>query len=571
MGRRENGAQPYKETRQEQAEMGDTRFNERAWLAWLVKVRVIIISFLLAVELLIVNLTPNNVPVRLFITAVLVWYTVSVFFIVLASLWEDHRLQAKLQIFTDLAFVTVVVYLTGGMDTFFNFLYPLVIIVASILLPRYWAYLTAAVSFILFGAVVELTYFDKLPTFQTSPRGDSRSLQLVILVNFFAYLAVAHLASALAAKLRQAGRELQDKSGELLSLQALHENVIHSIRSGLITTDLEGRITLVNAPGQKLLERTASAVIGRHVSELFLDRLPHLEAFSARGEVRGLTPAGGEKTFGVTVTPLTVAELGAMGFVYTFEDRTELRRLEREVRMRDRLAAVGRLAAGIAHEIRNPLASISGSIKMLPQISPFNDEQKTLVDIITRESTRLNDIITDFLAYSREKSYKLSRVDLLPLLEDALVLIQNRSHSPELKIVREYATAQAFATVDSDRIKQVFWNLLGNAVRAMEGKGTITVSVRLTGEQWRVAIRDTGPGIPANLMEKIFEPFQSHFEGGTGLGLAIVYQIVQAHGARIYANSGAEGGAEFVLEILHAKAAELESLPEAHNAEVMHG
>ncbi len=549
--------------------MGDTRFNERAWLAWLVKVRVIIISFLLVVELLIVNLTPSNVPVRLFETVIVLWFTVSVFFILLHSVWQEYKLQAITQIFTDLAFVTAVAYVTGGIDTFFNFLYPLVIIVASMLLPRYWAYLTAAVSFILFGAIVELTYFDKLPSFQTSPRGDSKSLQVVILVNFFAYLAIAHLSSALAGKLRQAGRELQDKSGELLSLQALHENVIHSIRSGLITTDLEGRITLINAPGQRLLERTASSVYGRHVSELFLDRLPHLDALSAQGEVRGLTPAGGEKTFGVTVTELTVPEHGTIGFVYTFEDRTELRRLEREVRMRDRLAAVGRLAAGIAHEIRNPLASISGSIKMLPQISPVNEEQKTLVEIVTRESTRLNDIITDFLAYSREKSYKLTRTDLLPLLEDALVLLANQSHSDELRIVREYAAQQAFATVDPDRMKQVFWNLLGNAVRAMHGKGTITVSVKLIGDEWRIGIRDTGPGIPATLLDKIFEPFQSQFEGGTGLGLAIVYQIVQAHGARISANSSS-AGAEFVLEILHARAAEQPS-PELATAEVAHG
>ena len=551
--------------------MGDIRFNERAWLAWLVKVRVIIISFLVAVELAIAKLTPNNVNLRYFFTLVFVWYTISVFFIVLHSLWQEYKLQAIVQIFTDLAFATAVVYVTGGIDTFFNFLYPLVIIVASILLPRYWAYLTAAVSFICFGAVLELSFFERIPSFQISPRGDLKSLQVVVLVNFFAYLAVAHLSSALAAKLRQAGVELRDKSGELLSLQALHENVIHSIRSALITTDLEGRITLVNAPGQKLLERTASSVYGRHISDLFVDRLPNLESLSAQCEVRGLTPSGKEKTFDVNVTALIVPEQGTIGYVYTFEDRTELRRLEGEVRMRDRLAAVGRLAAGIAHEIRNPLASIAGSINVLSQVTPFNDEQKTLVDIITRESTRLNNIISDFLAYSREKSFKFSRMDLVPLLEDALVLLANRSQTKELKIVRDYALPQAFAAIDADRIKQVFWNLLENAVRAMQGKGTITVSIRANGDFLRIGIRDTGPGIPPNLTEKIFEPFQSQFEGGTGLGLAIVYQIVQAHGAKIFVRSTLGSGAEFILEILHAKAAEVEPEAAPVNAEVSHG
>jgi two-component system sensor histidine kinase PilS (NtrC family) len=536
--------------------MRNTKFNERSWLAWLVKVRVIIISFLLAVELLIVSLTPNNVSPRLFVNVILVWYTVSVFFVILLSLWDEYKLQAITQIFTDLAFTTAIVYVTGGIDTFFNFLYPLVIFVAGILLHRYWAYVTAAIAFILFGGLLELSYFEKIPSYQTSPHGDLKRLQATILINFCAYIALAYLSSTLAGKVRQAGLELKDKSGELLSLQALHENVIHSIRSGLITTDLHGRITLLNAPGQKLLQRTASTVYGRHIAELFLDRLPQLEAPSSVGEVRVITPSAEEKTLGIAVTALRVPDLGAIGYVYTFEDHTEIRRLEREVRMKDRLAAVGRLASGIAHEIRNPLTSIAGSIQVLSRVSPFNDEQKTLVDIIIRESNRLNAIITDFLAYSREKSYKFARMDLIPLLEDALVLLENRSQSGELHIVRKFSVREAYAVMDGDRMKQVFWNLLENAGRAMSQKGTITVSLDLVDDTWRIGFRDTGSGIAPQLLEKIFEPFQSNFQGGTGLGLAIVYQIVQAHGAKISVQSQQGKGAEFILEILHAKAAE---------------
>lgn len=551
--------------------MGYTRFNERSWLAWLVKVRVIIISFLLGVELLIVRVTPNLVPIRLFVAIVLVWYAVSVFFIVLVSQWQEYKFQAITQIFADLAFVTAVVYVTGGIDTIFNLLYFLVIIVASILLPRYWAYLTAAVAFILFGGLVELSYFDRLPSYQISARGDLKSLQVVVLSNFCGFMAVAYLASTLSTKLHQAGRELRDASGELLGLQALHESVIHSISSGLITTDLEGRITLLNASGEKLLERTTSSVYGRHISDLFLDRLPNLESPSTQVEIRGFTPGGTEKTFAMTTSPLAVPEQGTIGYVYTFDDRTELRRLEREIGMHDRLAAVGRLAAGIAHEIRNPLASIAGSIEMLSHSAPFHDDQRTLVDIIIRESSRLNAIISDFLVYSREKSYKFMRIDLVALLEDTLVLLANRSQSSELKIVRRYDVEHAWAAVDGDRIKQVFWNLLENAVRAMDRRGTITVSLAAADDCWSIGIADTGPGVPAKMLDKIFEPFQSQFEGGTGLGLAIVYQIVQAHGAKIRVVSRPEGGAEFVLEILQAKAAEEESTQGAAALEVSHG
>src|SRR5215470_7533743 len=163
--------------------MGETRLNERAWLAWLVKVRVIVISFLLAVELLIINLTPNVVPVRLFVSIILVWYTFSVFFIVLVSVWQEYKLQAITQIFTDLAFVTAIVYVTGGIDTIFNLLYFLVIIVASILLPRYWAYVAASIAFILYGGLLELTYFDKLPSYQISSRGDLKTVTIVVLSN----------------------------------------------------------------------------------------------------------------------------------------------------------------------------------------------------------------------------------------------------------------------------------------------------------------------------------------------------------------------------------------------------
>jgi two-component system sensor histidine kinase PilS (NtrC family) len=284
---------------------------------------------------------------------------------------------------------------------------------------------------------------------------------------------------------------------------------------------------------------------------LFLDSLPTVESQQAHGEVRFDAPTKFRKTVRVRVAALTVPERGELGYVYVFDDLTEIRRLEREVRTQDRLAAVGRLAAAIAHEIRNPLTSIAGSVSMLSGVPEMNDDHRRLLDIVTRESQRLNSIITDFLAYSRTKQYHFDKVDLIQLVEDTLTLMDHRMTAEKtgITIERRFPAGQAWTTADGDKIKQVFWNFCENAVRAMKGGGALTVSVELIGEDWQVGFTDTGAGMSAQQIEKIFEPFQSNFEGGTGLGLAIVYQIVQAHGGKVWARSKPGKGTTFVLRL----------------------
>jgi len=525
-------------------------FDERQWLAWLVKVRILILTFLLAIELAIARLTPAALPLRLFVHAILLWFSISIFYVLLLSFWREYRVQAVLQVLTDLALVSLVVYATGGVDSSLNFLYPLVIIVASILLPRVWAYLTSALAFILYGTILELTYFAILPSYSTT-HPELKALQAIIFVNLFGYLAVAYLAGLLADKLRQVDVKLKHTSGELENLQALHENIIHSITGGLITTGLDGHITLVNTAAQRLLERSEEELLNQPVQQLFLDPLPQVESEPAHGEVRWVAPNGYRKTFRVLVSSLAVPGRSILGFVYTFDDLTEIRRLEREVRMQDRLAAVGRLAAAIAHEIRNPLTSIAGSVSMLAGIPDLGEEHRRLLQIVTRESERLNGIITDFLAYSRGRQYRFTKVDLLPLLEDTLTLLEHRvgAQNSRICVVRKYAAREAWTSADGDKLKQVFWNFCENAVRAMKSGGTLTVTLEPSGEDWQINFADTGPGMEPQLIEKIFEPFQSQFEGGTGLGLAIVYEIVQAHEGKVFARSRPGQGSTFVVRL----------------------
>src|SRR5215831_15079429 len=527
-------------------------FDERNWLGWLVRVRIFILTVLLAVELAVAQFSPAPVPMRLFISTILLWYCLSLFYILLLSFWQEHQLQAALQVLTDVALVTLVVHETGGWDSSLNFLYPLVIIVASVLLPRVWAGLIAALAFILYGTVLELNYYEVIPSYCTTHPG-LKTLQAIIFVNLFAFLAVAYLAGLLTHKLRQVGVQLKDASGALESLQALHENVIHSISSGLITTGLDGRITLVNAAAERLLERSAAELPGTPVHQLFLDPLPSVESQESHGEVRFDPPTKFRKTLRVRVSALSVPEKGNLGYVYAFDDLTEIRRLEREVRIQDRLAAVGRLAAAIAHEIRNPLTSIAGSVSMLSGLPEMNEDHRRLLDIVTRESQRLNAIITDFLAYSRTKQYHFDRVDLIHLVEDTLTLMDHRMTAEKtgITIQRSFPVPQAWALADGDKLKQVFWNLCENAVRAMKSGGTLTVSVDKLGEDWQIGFADTGAGMTPQQTEKIFEPFQSGFEGGTGLGLAIVYQIMQAHEGKVWARSKPGQGTTFILRLHH--------------------
>src|SRR6204780_5299356 len=525
-------------------------FDERNWLAWLVKVRVLILTFLLGIQLAVAQFTPTTLPVRLFIGTILFWFTVSLLYMLLLSFWREHRLQASLQVLTDLVLVSLVVHETGGWDSSLNFLYPLVIIVASVLLPRVWAQLVAALAFILYGTVLELNYYAVVPSYCSTHPG-LKALQAIIFVNLFAFLTVAYLAGLLTAKLRQVGVQLKDTSGALESLQALHENIIHSISSGLITTGLDGRITLVNAAAQRLLERTSDDLMGAPVNQLFLDALPTVESQQTHGEVRFDAPTKFRKTVRVRVAALTVPERGDLGYVYVLDDLTEIRRLEREVRMQDKLAAVGRLAAAIAHEIRNPLTSIAGSVSMLSGIPEMSEEHRNLLAIVTRESQRLNGIITDFLTYSRGKQYHFEKTDLVRLLEDTLTLMRHRMTAEETGITIESRSAvpEAWVLADGDKIKQVFWNFAENAVRAMRNGGTLKVFIERLGDDWQVSFADTGTGMTPQQTEKIFEPFQSNFEGGTGLGLAVVYQIVQAHEGKVWARSRPGQGTTLVLRL----------------------
>jgi two-component system sensor histidine kinase PilS (NtrC family) len=463
----------------------------------------------------------------------------------------DARIQGYLQVALDITMVSLVVHFTGGLDSYFYFLYPLTVLMGSIVLSRGGAYAMASLAFIQAGLMLELPYYNVIPSYGLV-HPDLQSLQVRIATYLVAFLAVAYLAGKLAENLRQTGVALRDKEGKIEDLQALNQDIIESMRGGLITTDLDGRILLLNSPGGEILGCPFGAVAGRPIESVLPGISPggQPDLYFPRREIARRGPQGEEKYLGISIAPLS-RNGETVGYVYNFQDVTQLKQLEREVQFQDRMAAIGRMAAAIAHEIRNPLASIAGSVKLFSGMASLNPDEQRLLGIVLKESERLNATITDFLLYARDKMYKFEIVNLTELLEENLTLLQNHpSFDSRYRIEKQFPPQPVFASVDPDRMRQVFWNLGDNALKAMPNGGAVSVTVRADGRRVEILFRDTGIGLSPQQAEKIFEPFQSEFERGTGLGLAIVYQIIQAHKGAIRAES-AERGCVFRIELPH--------------------
>jgi two-component system sensor histidine kinase PilS (NtrC family) len=467
--------------------------------------------------------------------------------------------QAYIQFFGDLVLITGLVYFLGGTTSPFSLLYLIVIAVASTLLRRRAGVIVASVAFVLYGGMITGLFFGWLrPATPGQEVIEGWRLFYNLAVHGFGFYVVALLTYYLAHNVTRAELALEEKSEHLADLQVVHRDVIQSITSGLLTTDLEGTITSANLAGLEILGREETDLVGSPIDQSGLFDAQHWREATAAAEQTGrmrsevqTTRGDGETRYvGFTISRLADNVGNHRGFIIIFQDLTRWRRIQEELRMKDRMVAVGELAAGLAHEIGNPLAAISGSVQMLSGRVVGDPAERKLIEILLKESHRLDRTIKGFLRFARPRERSSVSFDIARLLSENFELLRNSEEVSErhrLELDLDTPSARLFA--DPDQVSQIFWNLARNSLRAMPDGGILRIVGQDAGDWYRLQVIDTGRGMSEEQRTNLFHPFQSFFDGGTGIGMAIVYRIVQDHGGRLRVDSRPGAGAVITVEL----------------------
>jgi two-component system sensor histidine kinase PilS (NtrC family) len=473
-------------------------------------------------------------------------------------LWWQSKRQRMLQLFfqigADLILATILTSCTRGIESPFVSFYLLIIIYCTLTLGRNGGIYGAALSTILYAGTIIAIHLGWYGS--DSPKMGTYLATFRISAHALGFWAIAYLGTYLHQRLQAIECELKEKIESLTQLQHLNEHIVSSIRSGLITTDLRGRIAVFNTAAKELTGRDSPEMLNKPVQQLIgetfwesiieTDLLQNARAL--RHEQWINLPGGSRRYLGFSISPLLDQNQQLLGYIISFQDLTEIIRLEEEVRLKDRMAAIGKMAAGIAHEIRNPLTAMRGSVEILMKHANLPEKDERLLNILIRESDRLNKFIEDFLNFARPRTYTKHWIDLVPVLRDSVILLRNSPEIREKYSVNLNIEVPAIRILGSaDQLNQVFWNLAQNAVRAMPNGGELNISVRKTLEIAQVVFQDNGIGMSPEEKEQIFQPFQSGFSGGLGLGLSIIFQIMEDHRGKISFESEKAKGTKVCL------------------------
>jgi two-component system, NtrC family, sensor histidine kinase PilS len=520
--------------------------------------RVVLITLVFGTTIVLNVATPEDLTLpsaQALFGIVAITYGLTLVYALTVPRVANPVLFADLQVAGDLAVTSALVHVTGGAQSGYVFLFPLSIIGAALVRYRRGAGMAGAASIVLFVLVSVAGWMHWLPT----PQGQrlqpwdmpAASLVRQLVLNGGAFAAIAFLSSFLGQQLAVSGEKLETQKLRTADLAQLNEDIIRSLTSGLVTVDGEGTILTFNEAAEEILGVPRQGALGRPIAEIVPEVGSILGDLGERGVLRrGEVSLARGRALGVSLAPLVDARDRAVGRILNFQDLTELRRMEEQMLRQRRLAMVGQLAAGVAHEIRNPLASISGSIELLKSAPEFDEENRQLMAIVLREVERLNGLVTDLLDYARPRERVLVALDLADLVKETVrVYAQDRS-APDVRLDLHVDAAPARVVADPDQVRQVVWNLLRNAAEAMPSGGDLTVRVARSDDEWvELAVIDTGVGIAVDELEKIFDPFYTTKAQGSGLGLATVHRIVTEHGGTIAVTSEPGKGTEFRVRL----------------------
>ena len=533
-------------------------------LTWFILARIVVVSLFLAATLFLNLKEPAGLgeqALSRFINLFVATYAFSIFsLLALKPAAKYMRGLTYLQIFGDLIFVTLLLLMTGGINSPFSFLYLLSIINASTLLARKEALYTASLCSILYGAMVNLLYYgilkpprtDYLPPLQF----DTEYIFYITVLNIIVFYLVAFLTGNLAEQARRSESALKDKIIDFQELERLYSSIVSNLSSGLLTVNREGKIRVFNHYAERMTGMTQEEAYDRPLHEV----IPDFVAFSrsdepvSRGEIKYRTYSAETRILGFNSRPLIDKDGEKAGHIINFQDLTRIKKMEEELNRADRLAAIGALSASIAHEIRNPLASISGSVQLIANGGAVAENDRKLLEIVLRETDRLNDLIEDFLAYARPVKPVKTLVRVKSFFAD--IKTQLATDSRFNGITFDYgAPDDLHMSVDMDKLKQVFLNLLLNSADAMRGEGCIVIDASQQPDELdlgcddsvKIILADTGCGMDDEQVKRLFEPFFTTKTGGTGLGLATVYRIIEAHGGKIEVTSIKGTGTVFTI------------------------
>jgi two-component system sensor histidine kinase PilS (NtrC family) len=527
----------------------------RRKLLWVIAGRVAAITGVFGTAILLQVRQPGTFPVNPFFFLIGLTYALSVLYVLTISAAERHGWLVDLQFAFDAFIISAVVHLTGGITSYFSSLYVLPVLAAGATQYIRGGVTVAVLSGLMFGGVVVSQYAGPFGLFvayagaaEVAPPPLNVALYTLGL-NLFGFFAIAILGGLLAESARRADVRLKQASTRIADLEAFNAHVIDSLTSGLLTTDRDGRILSFNRAAEQITGLKAADCEGEDAGKI-LQLPPEWRLALRRGlpESRVLrdeygfaTADGRHMELGFSMAVLST-DRGPVGYLVTFQDVTEARKRDREARVQQRLAAVGEMAAGIAHEIRNPLASMAGSIQVLRDELPLSPEQEQLIDIVLRESERLNDTIRNFLAYARPQRSTMERIDLRRIVEETAVLLRNSAeHGERHHVELSLPPGEVPCFADEAQIRQILWNLATNGLRAMPKGGTLELSALLAPgpddashePDAVIRVRDQGVGIAPQEVDRVFQPFRGAFARGSGLGLSIVHRIVSDYAGKI--------------------------------------